>query len=309
MMAEPKQTLKKAAKKVAKAIAKKVTKAVAKKPGNAVAKKTRLGTQVAVPPSGPERARSKPKNAYPGKPKGRGKPRAPDLDALRARLTLAVETPACELAFKTPFELLTATILAAQSTDKTVNQVMPTLLLRFPGARELAASDQEEVETLVKRTGFFRNKAKAIRGMAQKLVAEHDGEVPRTIEQMVALPGVARKTANVVLGTAYGIGSGFVVDTHVTRVAQRLALSSQSDPVRIEQDLCRLFAQSEWVDMGHRLILHGRYTCLAQRPMCDQCPLNELCPSRQAEPVGSWEQRATNENVRVNAGVWVSRGS
>ncbi|MDB4976062.1 MAG: endonuclease, partial [Myxococcaceae bacterium] len=228
--------------------------------------------------------------------------------AVAERLERAITKPECELAFNSAFELLTATILAAQSTDKTVNQVMPTLLARYPTAAALAESSQDDVEVLVKRTGFFRNKAKAIRGMAQHLVAEHGGQVPRTMEQMVQLPGVARKTANVVLGTAYGISSGFVVDTHVTRLSQRLGLSLQTDPVRIEQDLCAVFPASKWVELGHRFVLHGRYTCLAKRPMCEDCPLNELCPSRQALVVDSWEQRAERETVRIHAGVLASRG-
>ncbi|MDB4991370.1 MAG: endonuclease [Myxococcaceae bacterium] len=235
-------------------------------------------------------------------------PKPADPKSIVERLLLAIRKPECELSFKTPFELLTATILAAQSTDKTVNQVMPVLLARYPTAEALAQSSQEDVEALVKRTGFFRNKAKAIRGMAQHLVAEHGGQVPRTIEEMVELPGVARKTANVVLGTAYGISSGFVVDTHVTRVAQRLALSRHTDPVRIEQDLCAIFPATEWVDTGHRLILHGRYTCLAKRPQCEDCPINELCPSRQALVVDSWQKRAEREDVRTNAGLLASRG-
>ncbi|MDB4990900.1 MAG: endonuclease [Myxococcaceae bacterium] len=235
-------------------------------------------------------------------------PKPPDPTLLAERLRLAIRKPECELSFNTPFELLTATILAAQSTDKMVNQVMPELLAHYPTAEALAQASQEDVERLVQRTGFFRNKAKAIRGMAQHLVAEHGGRVPRTIEQMVELPGVARKTANVVLGTAYGISSGFVVDTHVMRVAQRLGLSRQTDPVRIEHDLCALFPASAWVALGHRMVLHGRYTCLAKRPQCEDCPVNELCPSRQADVVDSWQERAEREDVRTSAGLLASRG-
>lgn len=221
---------------------------------------------------------------------------------------LAAIAPQLELAHRNPFELLIATMLAAQSTDRTVNQVMPNLLARFPDAHALAASEQSEVEQLVLRTGFFRNKAKAIRGAAQALVNAHDGEVPRTMEQLVALPGVARKTANVVLGTAYGISAGFIVDTHVMRVAQRLALTRQTDPVRIEEDLCAAFPREQWVDLAHRFTLHGRYTCLAKEPQCEVCPLNELCPSRLDEPVQPWPQRAHEEAARTHAGVQASRG-
>ncbi len=215
------------------------------------------------------------------------------------RLARAIPKPECELRFHSPFELLIATILSAQSTDRTVNAVMPSLLARFPDARALAAAEQDELETLIKPTGFFRNKSKAIRGAAQRLVERHGGEVPRTIEELTELPGVARKTANVVLGTAYRLAEGFVVDTHVTRVSQRLGLTRETDPVRIERDLCRAFPRDAWVDFGHRFVLHGRYTCLAKRPQCERCPLNELCPSRIAPPLGPWEARAAHEAERV----------
>lgn len=224
---------------------------------------------------------------------------AADTQAISERLARAIPKPVCELHFRSPFELLIATILSAQSTDRTVNAVMPALLARFPNARALAAADQEELEGLIKPTGFFRNKSKSIRGAAQHLVEHHGGEVPRTLEELTALPGVARKTANVVLGTAYRIASGFVVDTHVARVSQRLGLTSETDPVRIEQNLCQLFPRDAWIDSGHRFLLHGRYTCLAKRPSCEACPLNELCPSRSAAPLGPWEARAAHESERV----------
>lgn len=223
-----------------------------------------------------------------------------EWDTIALRLGKAVPNAACELRFERPFELLIATILSAQSTDRTVNAVLPSLMARFPTPKALAESDQEEVEALIKRTGFFRNKAKAIRGTAAKLVAEHGGEVPEDLDALVALPGVARKTANVVLGTAFRIPSGFVVDTHVTRVSQRLALTDASDPVRIEQDLCSGFPKELWIDLGHRFVLHGRYTCLARTPMCSECALNELCPSSAARPTDDWEARALREAKRVN---------
>ena len=226
---------------------------------------------------------------------------AADVAELSARLLQAVPEPRCELAFRSPFELLIATILSAQSTDKMVNAVTPLLFERYPTPAALAAASQEDVELLVKRTGFFRNKAKSIRGAAQKLVDEFEGEVPRTIEQLVSLPGVARKTANVVLGTAYRINAGFVVDTHIARVSQRLGLAEGSEPVKIEQELCATFAQEQWSDTGHRLLLHGRYTCLAKAPCCALCPLNELCASRLGPPEhGSWQERATLEAQRVS---------
>jgi endonuclease III len=226
-----------------------------------------------------------------------------DWEEIDRRLARAVPNAICELRFESPFALLIATILAAQSTDRTVNAVLPSLLARFPTPHALAESSQEEVEELVKRTGFFRNKAKAIRGTAAMLVAEHTGEVPRTLDALVALPGVARKTANVVLGTAYRIASGFVVDTHVTRVSQRLALTSEKDPVRIEQDLCRGFPESHWIDLSHRFVLHGRYTCVARTPQCSECALNELCPSRVHRARDDWEARALREAKRIDDAI------
>jgi endonuclease-3 len=208
----------------------------------------------------------------------------------------------CELNHGSPFELLIATILSAQSTDRMVNSVTPVLFARWPTPAALAAAPQEDVEEVVKRTGFFRNKAKAIRGAAEKVANEHGGTVPKSLEELIALPGVARKTANVVLGTGYGVASGFVVDTHVTRVAGRLGLTQHTDPVKIEADLCQGFDQKHWVDMSHRVLLHGRYTCVAKKPWCTECPLNELCPSRESEPSGSWQERAKGEAARVEHG-------
>jgi endonuclease-3 len=228
---------------------------------------------------------------------------APSADAARIseRLQQAIPEPRCELAFENAFQLLIATILSAQSTDKTVNAVTPALFARYPTPKALAASDPDEVETLIKRTGFFRAKTKSIRETAEKLEREFDGEVPRTLEALVGLKGVARKTANVVLGTAYGIASGFVVDTHVARVANRLALSQESDPAKIERDLCAQFPREQWVDMGHSILLHGRYTCLAKAPMCEVCPLNELCPSRNGDAGETWQARAKAEAGRMPA--------
>jgi endonuclease-3 len=238
-----------------------------------------------------------------GKGKRKGTSKAAPAAEVAERLAKAVPEPVCELKHKNGFQLLIATILSAQSTDKTVNAVTPALFERWPTPAALAAAEQEEVETMVKRTGFFRNKAKAIRGTAAALVASHGGEVPRTLDEMVGLPGVARKTANVVLGTAYGIASGFVVDTHVARVARRLELTEHDDPRDIEADLSALFPREQWVDMGHRILLHGRYTCLAKIPMCAACPLNELCPSREGGPEHTWQERARGEAIRVADGM------
>ena len=226
-----------------------------------------------------------------------------DCGAIAERLALAVPDAVCELRFATPFELLIATILAAQSTDKMINAVMPSLLARYPTAEALAVAAQEDVEQLVKSTGFFRNKAKAIRGAAQHLVTHHAGEVPRSIAELTAVPGVARKTANVVLGTAYRIGEGFIVDTHVTRVSQRLGLTRETDPVRIERDLCDAFPPSDWIDLGHRMVLHGRYTCVAKKPECEACPLNELCPSRLTVAEASLDTRIEREAAKVSAAL------
>lgn len=221
------------------------------------------------------------------------------FEATQARLLRAIPDAICELNHRNAFELLVATILSAQSTDRMVNSVTPGLFQRWPTPAALAAATQEEVETLIKRTGFFRSKAKAIRGTARMLVELHNGQVPKTLDALIALPGVARKTANVVLGTAFGISEGFVVDTHVSRVALRLKLTSETEPRKIERDLCNGFPKADWVDLSHRVLLHGRYTCLAKKPMCTECPLNELCESRLSAPENSWEQRADSEALRV----------
>lgn len=210
------------------------------------------------------------------------KPKDKRVRLIAERLSEAIPEPRVELEHENAFQLLIATILSAQSTDKMINSVTPALFQRYPNAQALASSDQEEVEELVRKTGFYRNKAKAIRGASQKLVEKFGGEVPRTLEEAITLPGVARKTANVVLGSAYGIASGFVVDTHVGRVARRLALTQATDPEDVERDLCAAFPKSMWIDMSHRLLLHGRYTCLAKKPRCDSCPLRPHCPGAEA---------------------------
>ncbi|MFM2153654.1 MAG: glycosylase and apyrimidinic lyase [Pseudomonadota bacterium] len=222
-------------------------------------------------------------------------------DALFGRLVAAQPEPVCELDFHTPYELLVATILSAQSTDRMVNKVTPTLFARWPVPAALAAAPQEAVEEVVKATGFFRQKAKNIRETSRLLVERHAGEVPQTTEALVALPGVARKTANVVLGTAFRIPSGVTVDTHAGRVARRLGLTRHEDPVKVEQALCALLPPEAWIDGGHRLVLHGRYVCTARRPDCARCPLNELCPSAEAPAEGAWETRAEGERRLVES--------
>ena len=193
---------------------------------------------------------------------------------------LAKEYPAavCALNFETPYQLLIATILSAQCTDERVNIVTQVLFTRYPDAASLAQAPLKEVEKIIQSAGFFRVKAKNIVGCSQKLVELHGGEVPRELEQLVVLPGVGRKTANVVLGTAYGIPTGVVVDTHVARLTKRLGLTTHADAVKIERDLMQCLKEDEWIDFSHRLIHHGRRICKARTPICSECVLNTLCP-------------------------------
>jgi endonuclease III len=185
----------------------------------------------------------------------------------------------CELDHTNAFELLCATILSAQCTDRRVNMVTPALFARYPDAPALAAARQEDVEELVKTTGFFRNKAKNLIAMARALVERHGGAVPRTMEELVELPGVGRKTGNVILGNAYGINEGVTVDTHVQRLAGRLGLTRETDPVKVEAALMPLFPRERWAMLSHLLIFHGRRTCDARRPRCGECTLADVCPS------------------------------
>jgi endonuclease III len=185
----------------------------------------------------------------------------------------------CALDYRNAFELLCATILSAQCTDARVNLVTPTLFARYPTPFELAQADPREVEEIIKSTGFFRNKTRSLVGMAQALVADHGGEVPRTMEELRKLPGVGRKTANVVLGNAYNLNEGVTVDTHVGRLSRLLGLSPDDDPVKIEQELMRLFPREDWALLSHLLIFHGRQVCIARRPRCSDCVLAQMCPS------------------------------
>ena len=188
----------------------------------------------------------------------------------------------CELVYSNPLELLVATILSAQCTDKRVNIVAKELFRRCRSARDFAEIPLPELEALVRSTGFFRNKAKNIRNMAAELLAKHGGEVPKTLEELAALPGVGRKTANVVLGNAFGLNEGVVVDTHVTRLARRLGLTKADNPVHIEKDLIKLFPRRNWTDLSHWLIFHGRRRCQARKPDCAECELRDICPSAEA---------------------------
>ena len=188
----------------------------------------------------------------------------------------------CELDFRSPFELLCATILSAQCTDKRVNMVTPVLFERWPDARALAAASQEDVEAVIRSTGFFRSKAKSLIGMAQALLASHTGDVPAEMDALIALPGVGRKTANVLLGNAFLQNEGIVVDTHVARLATRFGLTAETDPVRIEQALMPLFERDGWARLSHLLIWHGRRVCDARKPRCADCTLATICPSAAA---------------------------
>ena len=208
------------------------------------------------------------------------------------RLRRAIPEPRCELAHQSAWQLLIATILSAQSTDATVNKVTPQLFARFPTPLALAEADAAEVEDLVRATGFYRNKTKLIQGAARTLLAEFAGEVPRDLGALMRLPGVARKTGNVVLGVAFGIAAGIVVDTHVLRVAGRLGFTASDEPGQVERDLCALFPQEQWIEMSHRLLLHGRYVCKAKKPECARCALRELCPGASDPAEGSWTARA-----------------
>ena len=215
----------------------------------------------------------------------RPRPRGPALRAHAAlvldRLLERYPDAHCALDFTNPYELLCATILSAQCTDKRVNMVTPALFARYPDARALAAARQEDVEELIKSTGFFRNKAKSLIGMATAVVERHGGEVPADMDSLVVLPGVGRKTANVILGNAFGRNDGIVVDTHVTRLSNRLALANGTDAVKLERALLPLFPQERWTMLSHLLIEHGRQVCDAKKPRCGECLLVDVCPSAE----------------------------
>jgi endonuclease-3 len=205
----------------------------------------------------------------------------PAVAALKILAALKAEYPTahCELDFRTPFELIVATILSAQCTDVRVNMVTPVLFARYPTAKALSEADPAAVEEIIRSTGFFRNKTKSLIGMAKALVAEHRGLVPDEMESLRVLPGVGRKTANVVLGNAFGKNEGVTVDTHVARLSGLLGLTGETDPVKIEQDLMQLVPREDWTLVSHLLIWHGRRVCIARRPRCGECVLNKVCPS------------------------------
>jgi endonuclease III len=202
------------------------------------------------------------------------------VHAILQRLDEAYPEANCELVHKSPFELLISTILSAQCTDVTVNIVTKELFPKYPDARALAYADPRALELEIRPTGFFRNKTKSIMGASKKIVEEFSGKVPQTMEELLTLPGVARKTANVVLGSGFGIASGVVVDTHVQRLSQRLDLTKNTDPKKIEQDLMQIIPQEKWIIFSHQLIWHGRRVCNARKPKCVECNLERLCYSK-----------------------------
>jgi endonuclease-3 len=221
-----------------------------------------------MPTETPRRRRALPKKALPA-------------HAAAVYAALAVQHPDahCELTHRDAFELLCATILSAQCTDRRVNLVTPALFAAYPDARALAEARQEDVEALVRTTGFFRNKAKNLIAMARALVEHHGGEVPASMEALAALPGVGRKTANVILGNVFGVNEGVTVDTHVQRLSRRLGLTAETDPVKVERALMPLFPRESWATLSHLLIFHGRRVCDARKPRCGDCALAGRCPS------------------------------
>jgi len=226
------------------------------------------------------------KKTKPGKPAAKKSPGAgagtdpKRVTAILAKLDEAYPNATCELNHHNAFELLIATILSAQCTDVRVNQVTETLFKKYPSTEAFAYATPSELEKEIRPTGFFRNKTKSVMGASKAVIDQFAGQVPRTMEEMLTLPGVARKTANVVLGTAYGIASGVVVDTHVQRLSSRLDLTRNEDPKKIEQDLMAIIPQNKWIQFSHQLIWHGRRVCFARKPNCAACNLESLCYSK-----------------------------
>lgn len=214
--------------------------------------------------------------AYVKRPKTAAERKKRVAEILR-RLDRMYPNATCALHHNSPWELLVATILSAQCTDKRVNEVTPGLFAKYPTIQDFAAVTPEVLAPDIKSTGFFNNKAKSIVGAAKRILSEFGGELPRTMDEMLTIPGAARKTANVVLGTAFGIASGIVVDTHVQRISQRLDLTKNTDPVKIEQDLTKIIPKDRWIRFSHEIILHGRALCMARAPECEACDLNSLC--------------------------------
>src|SRR5581483_7018957 len=229
---------------------------------------TAIATPTPVHPVTPPKKVPKPKNAAEGK--ARINRIMDELDRLFPKAT-------CALHHKNAWQLLVATILSAQCTDERVNKVTPELFKKYPKVEDFANASQEELAQDIRSTGFFNNKARSLIGAARKLLADYKGQVPRTMDELLAVPGAARKTANVVLGTAYGIPSGVVVDTHVQRISQRLDLTKNTEPVKIEQDLMKTIPQDRWILFSHQVIHFGRQICIARKPRCASCPLDPIC--------------------------------
>jgi len=218
---------------------------------------------------------SQPQRTYTGPPPGSRE----QVRAITAELRRLYPDARTSLNFTNPLELLIATQLSAQCTDERVNIVTVDLFKKYRSVEDYATVSQEELEQDIRSTGFYRNKAKNIRAASQRIITNYGGEVPRTMEDLLTLPGVARKTANVVLGNAFGIIVGFVVDTHIGRLARRFGWTTNEDPVKVEQDLMKLIPQQDWLDLSHLMIYHGRAICLARKPLCGKCTLAKLCPS------------------------------
>jgi endonuclease-3 len=226
-----------------------------------------------------------PKKTAPAKSGGSARPSRGDLAperiaAILARLDEAYPNAVCALDHRTPWELLVATILSAQCTDVRVNMVTPELFKRFPTPAAMAEAPIPELIELIRTTGFFNNKAKSIKGAAQTIVEKFNGEIPRTLAELITVPGAARKTANVVLGVSYGLAEGVVVDTHVFRIAHRLNLAKGDTPQKVEEELMRVLPQGKWIDFSHQIIHHGRQVCIARNPKCNVCNLEQLCHSK-----------------------------
>jgi endonuclease-3 len=231
-------------------------------------------TETLVKPLGRDRTASR-KRA----PRPRGAPLKAHAAEIERRLRRIYPDAHCELDFRDPFQLAVATILSAQCTDKRVNMVTPVLFARYPDAATRAAASQHDLEEIIRSTGFFRSKAKSLVGMAGAVVRHHGGRMPQIMEELVALPGIGRKTANVILGNAFDVNEGIVVDTHVARLSLRLGLTRATDPVKIEQALLKLFPRESWTMLAHLLIWHGRRVCEARNPRCGECVLRDICPS------------------------------
>ena len=212
--------------------------------------------------------------------------RAARVEVILQTLNEMYPDATCALIHRSPWELLVATILSAQCTDRRVNEVTPGLFSKYPTPQDFAAARQEVLANDIRSTGFFNNKSKSLIGAAKRIVNEFGGKVPQTLEELITVPGAARKTANVVLGTAYNIASGVVVDTHVQRVSRRLDLTKNTDPVKIEQDLMKIIPQERWILFSHQIILHGRALCVARKPKCRECKLNPVCyaPDKTVDP-------------------------